>query len=156
MRERNRPSGAVDDSALVHKVPDAGVRKVPVPGVSTATEVGKVVAASRFEYDGEPGTRIRTVLRVRRVHEPAVVETTSGMREGWTEEYIPAQGLLESHFDSISDAREPVDSAYRLLGLGNGFGAVRRLSRKPTRRSPVEDGRPRRFGPRGRFFSITK
>ena len=45
------------DPALIRKVLDAGVRNILVPRVTTADEVRRVVAASRFEYDGQPGQR---------------------------------------------------------------------------------------------------
>lgn len=43
--------------ALIRKTLDTGVRNVLIPRVETATEVEDAVAASRFEYNSEPGER---------------------------------------------------------------------------------------------------
>jgi 2-keto-3-deoxy-L-rhamnonate aldolase RhmA len=45
------------EPAVVRKVLDAGVRNVVVPRVETASEVERVVKASRFDYDDGPGER---------------------------------------------------------------------------------------------------
>ncbi len=42
---------------LIRKVLDAGVRNLLVPRVETAEEVREAVEATRFSYDGSPGSR---------------------------------------------------------------------------------------------------
>lgn len=46
-----------DDPPLLRKVFDTGVRNVLVPQVNTEADVREVVKASRFTYEGDPGTR---------------------------------------------------------------------------------------------------
>ena len=48
------PSG---EPALVRTVLDAGVRTILVPRVESADDVRPAISASRFSYDGTPGTR---------------------------------------------------------------------------------------------------
>lgn len=45
------------EPAIVRKVLDASVRNIVVPRVETASEVEKVVEASQFVHDGQPGER---------------------------------------------------------------------------------------------------
>ncbi len=45
------------DPELVRTVLDAGVRTILVPRVESAADVRPAIEASRFSYDGEPGTR---------------------------------------------------------------------------------------------------
>lgn len=46
-----------DDPHVIRKVLDTGVRNVLVPRVETATAARRAVRASRYVYDGDPGTR---------------------------------------------------------------------------------------------------
>lgn len=51
------------DPTLVKKVLAAGVRTILVPQVETPAELRRVVSATRFTYDGEPGDRGATTGR---------------------------------------------------------------------------------------------
>ncbi|MFC7174841.1 aldolase/citrate lyase family protein [Haloplanus litoreus] len=44
------------DQALIRKVLDAGVRNLLIPRIDSAAEVRRAVEATRFVYDGEPGS----------------------------------------------------------------------------------------------------
>lgn len=48
------PSGEPD---LIRKVLDAGIRNILIPRLETASQVKRVVTATRYEYEGQPGDR---------------------------------------------------------------------------------------------------
>ncbi len=45
------------EPSMIRKVLDVGIRTIIIPRIETADEVKRSIRASRFSYDGKPGTR---------------------------------------------------------------------------------------------------
>lgn len=99
------------DPTLVKKVLAAGVGTVLVPHVETPEELRRVVSATRFSYDGEPGTRGATTGRAN--------TWGAGSRPSDDEIVVGTMVETKAAIESIDEVLSVPDLEFAFIGPGD-------------------------------------
>lgn len=99
------------DPTLVKKVLAAGVQSILVPHVETPEELRRVVSATRFSYDGEPGRRGATTGRA----------NTWGAGSRPSDDDIVVGTMIETRaaLEDIDDILSVPDLGFAFIGPGD-------------------------------------
>lgn len=96
---------------LAKKVTTAGVRTVLIPHVDSAEELRRVISATRFSYDGEPGTRGATTGRA----------NTWGIGTRPADDELVVGTMVETKaaFENIDELLSVPDLGFAFIGPGD-------------------------------------